>query len=71
LLQRIISKQIYFPKYPNNLSFLLPVVGGGLEGRLKHLETNIKIRAKRNFRVQVTQSQFLQIVEQMEILSWP
>ena len=25
------------PPYPNNLSFSLPLVGGGLEGRLKHL----------------------------------
>ena len=36
LLQRTISKQVHFPC---SLSFLLPLVGVGLEGRLKHLRS--------------------------------
>jgi hypothetical protein len=36
---RTISKQVHFPGI---LSFPLPLVGGGLEGRIKHLKTIIK-----------------------------
>jgi hypothetical protein len=36
-----LSKQVHFPHI---LSFPLPVVGGGLQGRLKHLRTIIKNR---------------------------
>jgi hypothetical protein len=39
LLQRAISKQVHFPHI---LSFPLPLVGGGLQGRLKCLRTIIK-----------------------------
>ena len=39
LLQRTISKQVHFPQI---LSFPLPLVGGGLEGRLKHLKPIFK-----------------------------
>jgi hypothetical protein len=42
LLQRIISKQVHILLCPVNLSFPLSPVGGGLEGRLKHLRTLIK-----------------------------
>jgi hypothetical protein len=37
---KYLSKQVHFP---HDLSFLLPLVGGGLYGRLKHLRTIIKI----------------------------
>jgi hypothetical protein len=36
-----LSKQIHFPWIP---SFPLPLVGGGLQGKLKHLRTIIKNR---------------------------
>jgi hypothetical protein len=38
-----LSKQVYFPCI---LSFPLPLVGGGLQGRLKHLKPIIKKRFK-------------------------
>jgi hypothetical protein len=41
LLQKTISKQVHFPSI---LSFPLPLRGGGLEGKLKHLRTITKIR---------------------------
>ena len=41
LLQRTISKQVHFTHI---FSFLLPLVGGGLEGRLTYLRTIIKSR---------------------------
>lgn len=37
LLQRTISKQVHILLCSINLSFLLPLVGSGPEGRLKHL----------------------------------
>jgi hypothetical protein len=43
LLEKTVSKQVHIFLYPINLSFLLPLVGGGLEGRLKHLRTLIKV----------------------------
>ena len=43
LLQRTISKQVHFPC---TLSFPLPLVGGRLEGRLKHLKTIIGFEKK-------------------------
>jgi hypothetical protein len=36
------------PPYPNNLSFPLPLVGGGLQGRLKCLRNVIKCRVEKN-----------------------
>jgi hypothetical protein len=45
MLQRTISKQVHFPRI---LSFPLPLVGGGLEGRLKHLRTIIERRVEKN-----------------------
>jgi hypothetical protein len=41
-LQRTISKQVLNILCPINLSFPLPLVGGGVEGRLKHLSNLIK-----------------------------
>jgi hypothetical protein len=40
---RTISKQVCISLCPVNLSFLLPLVVGGLEGRLQHLRTLIKV----------------------------
>lgn len=40
--QRTNSKQVHIPLCPINLSFPLPLVGSGLEGRLKHLRNLIK-----------------------------
>jgi hypothetical protein len=40
--QKIISKQVHIPICPISFSFLLPLVSGRLEGRLKHLRTLIK-----------------------------
>jgi hypothetical protein len=40
-----LSKQVHFPWI---LSFPLPLVGGGLEGRLKHLRIIIKNRHLKN-----------------------
>lgn len=37
LLQGTISEQVHFYFCPINLSFLLPLVSGGIEGMLKHL----------------------------------
>lgn len=34
--------------YPNNLSFPLPLGGGGLERRLKYVRAVIKIRVEKN-----------------------
>jgi hypothetical protein len=39
-----LSKQIHFPSV---LSFPLPLVGGRLDGRLKHLRTILKDRLKK------------------------
>ena len=39
----MISKQVHSPRYPINLSFPLPLVDGGLEGRLKHFKILIKV----------------------------
>jgi hypothetical protein len=36
----------------NNRYFLVPVVGGGLEGWLKSLKTTIKIKAEKNLKLQ-------------------
>lgn len=44
LLQRTISKQVHILLCPIHLSFPLPLVSGGLEGRLKCLQTLIKSR---------------------------
>jgi hypothetical protein len=41
--KKTISKQVHIPFCPLNLSFPLPLVGGGLEGRLKHLRTLTKV----------------------------
>jgi hypothetical protein len=38
------SKQVLFPVIPYILSFPLPLVGGGLKGRLKSLRTIIKTK---------------------------
>lgn len=43
IAQKPISKQAYIPLCPINLSFPLPVVGSGLQGRLEHLSTLIKL----------------------------
>lgn len=48
LLQRTLSKQVDFPC---TLSFPLPLVGGGQQGRLKHLRTIIKYRFWRKIKV--------------------
>jgi hypothetical protein len=39
----MISKQVQIPFCPINLSFLLPLVGSGLEERFKHLRILIKV----------------------------
>jgi hypothetical protein len=44
LLQRTLSKQVHILLCSSNLSFPLPLVGSGLEGRLKHLRTLNKCR---------------------------
>jgi hypothetical protein len=41
--QRTISKQVHILLCPIKLSFPLPLVSGGLEGRLEHLRTLIKV----------------------------
>ena len=41
--QRTLSKQAHSLLCPVNLSFPLPPEGGGLEGRLEHLNTRIKV----------------------------
>ena len=41
--QRTISKQVHILLCPINLAFPLPLVVGGLEGRLRHLSTVIKV----------------------------
>jgi hypothetical protein len=41
--------------YINNLSFLLSLMCGGLEGRLKHLRTSIKIRDENNLILHYTE----------------
>jgi hypothetical protein len=38
------SEQAFFHSSAHILSFLRPLVGGGLQGRLKHLRNIIKIR---------------------------
>ena len=38
--------------YPNNRSFLLSVVGDGLEVWLKHLKTTIKIKVEKTLKLQ-------------------
>ena len=45
------------PQCPNNLSFSLPLVGGGLEG-LKHLRTPIKVGVEKNLTLQKGLSAF-------------
>jgi hypothetical protein len=44
--QRTISKQVHILICPINLSFPLPLEGGGIKGRLKCLRTLIKISLK-------------------------
>jgi hypothetical protein len=46
------SKQVLFSLYPKNLSFLLPLVGGWLEGRLNYFRTIIKVRVEKNLSLQ-------------------
>jgi hypothetical protein len=41
--QRTISKQVHIVLYPINLSFPLPLMGGGPEWQAKHLSTLIKV----------------------------
>jgi hypothetical protein len=43
LPQRTTSKQVQISLCPINLFFLLPLLGGGLEGRLTHLRIIIKV----------------------------
>jgi hypothetical protein len=43
LLQRTVSKQVHILLCPINHSLPLPLVGSGLEGRLKHARTLTKI----------------------------
>jgi hypothetical protein len=46
-LQRTTSKEVHTPQYPITLSFPLPLVGGGLGGKLKHLSTLIKVDSEK------------------------
>jgi hypothetical protein len=42
-----LPKQVHFPLHLHILSFLLPLVGGRLKGKLKHLKTIIKYVLKK------------------------
>lgn len=48
VLPSTISKQVYILFCPINLSFQLPLIGGGLEERLKLLSTLIKVGFEKN-----------------------
>jgi hypothetical protein len=50
LLQKNLSRQLHFPCI---LSFPLPLVGGGLQWRLKYLRTIIKNKVWKKFKVAV------------------